>query len=267
MDPTDDIVWRNIRQEAEQDAADEPLLASFLHATILNHNSLESALSFHLANKLASSTLQPILLMELILEALEDDAGIREAVRADILAVRQRDPACQRYTAPVLYFKGYQALQSYRVAHWLWGHGRVALALTLQARVSEVFAVDIHPAADIGKGILVDHATGLVIGETAVVADNVSFLHEVTLGGTGKERGDRHPKIGEGVLIGAGAKVLGNVRIGEGAKIGAGSVVLSDIPAHSTAVGVPAELVGHPAAEQPALEMDHRVSRNGCQQD
>lgn len=254
-----DEIWENIRTEAARDAASEPLLASMLHATILNHRSLESALSFHLANKLGSATLQPMMLMELIAGVLEADPGIREAIRADIAAVRSRDPACTRYSAPLLYFKGYQALQSHRVAHWLWQQGREALAFTIQSRVSEVFAVDIHPAARIGKGILVDHATSLVIGETAVVADNVSFLHEVTLGGTGKERGDRHPKIGEGVLIGAGVKILGNVKIGAGAKLGAGSVVLHDIPPHCTAVGVPARVVGRTHSEQPALDMDQTI--------
>jgi len=257
-----DPVWQRIRDEARRDADAEPLLASYLHATILNHQKLESALAFHLANKLASPTLQPILLMELMVAAMTDDgsADIRAAIRADILAVLERDPACRRASAPLLYFKGYQALQSHRVAHWLWQQGREALALTIQSRVSEVFAVDIHPAARIGKGILIDHATGFVVGETSVIADNVSILHEVTLGGTGKAQGDRHPKIGEGVLIGAGAKILGNVRIGEGAKIGAGSVVLSDVPPHCTAVGVPAKVVGRTKVDRLVLDMDHRLS-------
>ncbi len=259
LDPLTDTIWQRIRQEAQTDAAQEPLLASSLHATILNHKTLENALCFHLASKLASPTLQPILMMELFSTAMEADADIQAAIRADIQAVVNRDPACRRYSAPMLYFKGYQALQSYRVAHWLWGQGREAMALTLQSRITEVYAVDIHPAARIGKGIMIDHATGVVIGETAVVGDNCSFLHEVTLGGTGKEQGVRHPQVGAGVMIGAGAKVLGRVHIGDGAKIGAGSVVLTDIPPHCTAVGVPAKVVGLASAPAPAFEMDQRL--------
>ncbi len=257
--PTSEIIWDSIRSEASIEAEKEPLLASFLHASILNHNTLENALAFLLATKLASPTLQPITMMELISQTLENDASIRSALRADLQAVIDRDPACRCYSTPLLYFKGFQALQSYRVGHHLWQHGRNFLALAIQNRVSEVFAVDIHPAARIGKGILMDHATGIVIGETAVVGDNVSILHDVTLGGTGKEKGDRHPKIGEGVLISASAIILGNVNIGDGAKIGAGSVVLMDIPPHCTAVGVPARVIGHPHSSSPALDMDHKL--------
>ncbi len=255
-----DGMWESIRAETMADADKEPLLASFLHATILNHKSLENALSFILANKLASPVLQSISLMELICSAFENDPKICISIRADLMAIKERDPACKGYTNPLLYFKGFHALQSYRIAHWLWSDKRQSLALAIQSRVSEVFAVDIHPAAKIGKGILVDHATGLVIGETAVVKDNVSILHQVTLGGTGKEKGDRHPKIGEGVLISANATILGNVTIGDGAKIGAGSVVLNDIPNHCTAVGIPAKVCGRPKASSPALEMNHQVS-------
>lgn len=259
----DDPVWVTLRDEARRDAADEPLLASFLHMTILNHRSLERSLAFHLANKLASATLQPILLMELFTEALESDAAMQEAMRADIRAVKERDPACRGYSVPFLYFKGFQAIQAYRIGHWLWQHDRIALALALQSRVSEAFGVDLHPAARVGKGLLFDHATGIVVGETAVIGDNVSMLHEVTLGGTGKETGDRHPKIGHGVLIGAGAKILGNVRVGDGARIGASSVVLEDIPPHVTAVGVPATVIGPTQSPEPALEMDHRFHCGG----
>jgi serine O-acetyltransferase len=260
----DDPVWDEMRKEARHDAEHEPILASFLYATILNHKTLERALACHLASKLACpSLLPPLLLMELFCEAFEGDEEIQEAIRADIRAVRERDPACSAFSIPFLYFKGYQALQSFRVAHWLYRQGRRSLALALQSRISEVFAVDIHPAARIGKGILFDHATGIVVGETAVIKDNVSILHEVTLGGTGKETGDRHPKIGEGVLIGAGTKILGNVIIGDGAKIGASSVVLEDIPAHVTAVGVPAKVTGRSRVEKPALVMDHRLDANG----
>ena len=262
-----DPIWDAIRREAQEDANLEPLLASHLHATILNHKSLENALSFHLANKLASPTLQAICLMELFCEAMDQDASISEAIRADIEAVVTRDAACDRYSTPLLHFKGFHAIQSYRIAHWLWNNGRQVLALTMQSRISEVLSVDFHPAARIGKGFMLDHATGVVVGETAIIKDNVSMLHSVTLGGTGKERGDRHPKIEENVLIGAGAKLLGNIKIGEGAKIGAGSVVLSDIPAHCTAVGVPAKVVCKTSSTCPSRDMDHRVhmSRSSSQ--
>jgi serine O-acetyltransferase len=256
---TDDPLWQEIRDEVKREAMREPMLASFLHATILNHDRLEDALSFRLAEKLESANLHAMQLREVIDQALSRSPAIGAAVRADLVGVRARDAACTGLCEPLLYFKGFHAIQAYRVGHWLWEDGRVALALHLQNRVSEVFAVDIHPAARIGAGIFVDHGTGVVIGETAVVDDDVSMLHGVTLGGTGKETGDRHPKVRRGVLISVGAKVLGNVVIGEGAKIGAGSVVLTDIPPHTTAVGVPARVVGRPRSEQPALEMDQSL--------
>ena len=255
----EDTIWQAIRHEAEADARQEPVLASFLYNTILNHETLERALSYHLANKLANANLQPISLMELFLTAFDGDAEIGKAMRADLRAVRERDPACRGYSMPLLYFKGFQALESYRMAHWLWQRDRVPLAYMLQSRISEVFAVDIHPAARFGRGIMLDHATGIVVGETAVVGNNVSFLHSVTLGGTGKATGDRHPKIGNGVLLGVGSKLLGNIKIGDGAKIGANSVVLDDVPPHTTAVGVPAIVVGRTETAQPALSMDHRI--------
>jgi serine O-acetyltransferase len=255
----EDPIWDAVRGEVRLQAEGEPILASFLHATILNHETLEDALSFHLAGKLADPSLHPMLIREVIDEALRSDPEIQAAVRADIRAVQERDPACKGYSEPLLYFKGFHALEAYRVAHWLWENGREAVALHLQNRISQVFGVDIHPAAQIGRGIFIDHGTSVVIGETAVVEDDVSMLHEVTLGGTGKERGDRHPKIRRGVLIGAGAKVLGNVEVCEGAKIGAGSVVLSDVPAHCTVAGVPAKVVGGTEVEKPALEMDHQL--------
>jgi len=252
-----DPVWERIREETMRHASEEPILASFLHATILNHARLELALSFHLANQLDSPTASSLLLREVMLEALESDATIREAVRADLQAVEDRDSACHELYIPFLYFKGFHALQTQRVAHWLWNQGRESLALFFQNRMSSEFGVDIHPAARMGRGIMLDHATGLVIGETAVVGNNVSILQSVTLGGTGKDEGDRHPKIGDGVLISAGAKILGNICVGEGAKVGAGSVVLENVPAHTTVAGVPAKIVGRPASDQPALEMDH----------
>lgn len=254
-----DLVWWSIRADVSKEVGKEPILASFLYSTVLKHESLEDALSFHLAAKLTSPSLSPMLIRDVIDDALVDSASIREAVREDLRAFRERDPACKSYAEPLLYYKGFHALQSYRVTHWLWKQQRQQLALLLQNRISEVFGVDIHPAADIGKGVFIDHGTSVVIGETAVVEDKVSLLHEVTLGGTGKESGDRHPKVRRGVLIGAGAKILGNVQIGEGAKIGAGSVVLADVAPHCSVTGVPAKVVGCPKVDEPAIEMDHHI--------
>jgi len=256
-------LWTQIKAEARRDADAEPALASFLYATVLSHPSLPRSLSFHLANKLCSSTLLSTLLYDLFLATLAAHPSLRAAVVADLLAARSRDPACVGFSHCLLNYKGFLAIQAHRVAHVLWAQQRRPLALALQSRVADVFAVDIHPAAVVGKGILLDHATGVVIGETAVVGDNVSILHHVTLGGTGKAVGDRHPKIGDGVLIGAAATILGNVKIGSGAKIGAGSVVLIDVPARSTAVGNPARLIGgkKPEGEKdedmPGESMDH----------
>ncbi|MCA9174674.1 MAG: serine O-acetyltransferase [Planctomycetales bacterium] len=258
MPVTRDVVWEAIREEVQRNVKNEPILASFLHATILNHERLEDALSFHLATKLAGETLPAMLVRELMDDTMRDDPGIGRAIRADLCAVRERDPASHGFSAPFLYFKGFHALQAYRIAHTLWEAERRTLAMHLQSRISAVFAVDIHPAARIGSGILIDHGTGVVIGETAVVEDNVSMLHEVTLGGTGKVTGDRHPKIRHGVLIGAGAKILGNIEVGACAKIGAGSVVLKPVPAHATAAGVPAKIVGL-AADEPSLDMDQTL--------
>ena len=251
-----DPIWDAIRQEVEQEIQLEPLLASFFRTAVLAHNTLEQSLSLHLAHKLGAPTVREVFLRDVINDSMVADASIGASIRTDLQAFRERDPACVRYSVPLLYFKGFHALQAYRVGHFLWHQGRSELALYLQSRVSEVFAVDIHPAAQIGSGILLDHATGLVIGETAVVGDHVSLLHEVTLGGTGKATGDRHPKIRSGVLIGAGAKILGNVEIGEGAKVAAGSMVLNDVPAHCTVAGVPAQPVGECKESQPALEMN-----------
>lgn len=255
-----DPLWDNIRAQTRLQAEKEPVLASFLYATILNHDTLEAALSFHLANKLDSPALPAMLIREVIEEALRADATIGAAVRADLQAVNERDSACCSQATPFLYFKGFHALQAYRVAHWLWKQGRNPLALFLQNRISCVFAVDIHPAARIGKGIMFDHATGIVIGETAVVEDNVSIMQSVTLGGTGKEHGDRHPKVRSGVLISAGAKVLGNIEIGECAKVGAGSVVLKDVPPRTTVAGVPAKVVCSTSCLQPSRDMDHHIN-------
>lgn len=254
-----DPLWSSIRREAEQAARDEPLLASFLHMTVLRHGTLEDVLAFHLSSKLASPVMDARALLELFREAYAADSGIIGAARADITACFERDPACDSYSTPLLYFKGFHAIQSQRITHWLWQQGRKTLAYFLQNRISEVMGADIHPAARIGHGVMLDHGTGVVVGETAVIGNNVSMLHGVTLGGSGKERGDRHPKIGDGVMLGAGASVLGNIRVGECAKVGAGSVVLDDVPAHTTVAGVPAKVVAQLCPGTPALDMDQRV--------
>lgn len=254
-----DPIWSAMRQEALRVASDEPAMAAMLHNAVLAHDSLEAALSARLADKLASSDLRAPQLQPLFEEAFAADTEIGTALRADIAAVHDRDPASHSLLKPLLFLKGFQALATHRIAHWLWAHERHTLALHLQSRSSEVFGVDIHPAARFGRGIFIDHATGVVVGETAVVGNDVSMLQGVTLGGTGKETGDRHPKIGQGVLISAGAKVLGNIEIGAYAKIGAGSVVLAAVPAGCTAAGVPAKLVGKCGCENPARDMDHSL--------
>ena len=258
MIPSNDKMWQRISADAAKQAQQEPILADFLDATVLRHKSLPQALAFHLAGKLQTPSFSAHIIRPVMDEAFSSD-GVEDAICADIHAICERDPATCSYSIPLLYLKGLHALESYRVAHFLWKNDRKSLARNMQNRISEVFGVDIHPAARLGRGIMIDHATSVVIGETAVVDDNVSMLHEVTLGGTGKQTGDRHPKIRRGVLIGAGAKILGNVVVGEGAKVGAGSVVLNDVPAHCTVAGIPAKVVGCPDSEQPALEMNHKL--------
>lgn len=253
-------LWATMRDEATERSAREPVLASFYHANILNHASLEAALACVLAVRLETGMLPSLLLRDVVDEALRADAAITAAVREDLLAHRTRDPACDSFVTAFLYYKGFHALQAHRIAHWLWRRDRRWLASMLQNRASTEFDVDIHPAATLGKGIMIDHGTGIVIGETAVVGDNVSMLHGVTLGGSGCGSGDRHPKVGTGVLLAAGARVLGRVTIGDGAKIGAGSLVLADVPAHATVAGVPARVVGRPLQHEPALDMDQRFA-------
>ena len=252
-------LWQKIREEAWQNSANEPILASFFYSTILNHSNLESALSYQLASKLDSPTMPAILVREIIDQAFAESPSIIHSAMIDIIAIQDRDPAVDNYSTPLLYLKGFQAIQIHRIANFLWHSNRVPLAQYLQNRSSELFGVDIHPAAKIGKGIMFDHATGVVVGETCVIEDNVSLLQGVTLGGTGKEGGDRHPKIREGVMIGAGAKVLGNIEIGVGAKVGAGSVVLTAVPKHTTVAGIPAVVVGRPCCEMPSLSMDQNI--------
>ncbi|WP_111641080.1 serine O-acetyltransferase [Marinimicrobium alkaliphilum] len=250
-------VWRALRAEAQAAAQVEPVLASFYHASLLNHDNFAAAISFHLANKLDSHAVPAMQIREVFEAAMVREPALAEAMCRDMRAYRDRDPACDRYTLPFLFFKGYHALQAHRFAHHLWDQGRETLALYLQNQISRAFDVDIHPAARIGDGIMIDHATGVVVGETAVIENDVSLLHAVTLGGSGLTSGDRHPKIRHGVLISTGAKILGNIEVGEGAVVGAGSVVLESVPAHSTVVGVPARVVGRPRVDEPALTMDH----------
>jgi serine O-acetyltransferase len=253
-------VWAALRNEAEAAGQKEAALASLLAAVILNHKSLGGALSYQLARKLGDQELRAMSIREIAEDAYEANPGLVSTAEADLKAVFERDPACKGYLQPFLFFKGFLALQTQRVAHWLWEEGRETLALYLQSRMSELFQVDIHPATRIGRGVFIDHGTGIVIGETAVIGDDVSMLQGVTLGGTGAERGDRHPKIGKGVLLGAGAKVLGNIEIGDYAKIASGSVVLKPVPAGCTAAGVPARLVNCPTCDEPARSMDHTLA-------
>jgi len=249
-------IWQQLRSEAEQMIRREPLLASYVYACVLNHDSLASSLSFILANKVSDDVMPAVTVRELFDDAFETCPECIEHAAADIVAVYERDAAINAYLPIILYLKGFQSIQVHRLAHYLWQKDRKELALFIQSRNSEVFGVDIHPACVMGKGIMFDHATGIVIGETSVIEDNVSILQQVTLGGTGNEKGDRHPKIRSGVLIAAGAKVLGNIVIGERAKIGAGSVVLEDVAPNTTVVGVPAKAVGKPCKESPAQTMN-----------
>lgn len=257
---TVDPVWRRVCDEAVEAIKAEPLLGGLIHSSLLHHSSMERALAYRFSLKLASVEMSEQILREIADEAYAAAPELAQAARADLMAVYERDPVCHRFLQPILFFKGYQAVQAYRVGHWLWKSGRIDLAYFVQMRVSEVFGVDIHPAAVVGKGIMIDHAHSIVIGETAVVGDNVSMLHSVTLGGTGKEDGDRHPKIGDGVMIGAGAKVLGNIHVGHCSRIAAGSVVLQDVPHNTTVAGVPARVVGEAGCAQPSQTMDQLLA-------
>ncbi len=249
-------LWQKLKSEAQQVVRQEPLLASYVYACVLNHDSLQSALSFILANKLSDEVMPAATMRELFDRAFKESPDIIDDAAADINAVFDRDAAVSTHLAVILYMKGFQSIQVHRLAHFLWGNNRMELALFMQSRNSEVFGVDIHPACKMGSGIMFDHATGIVIGETSVIEDNVSILQQVTLGGTGNEKGDRHPKIRSGVLISAGATVLGNIEIGTGAKIGAGSVVLSNVAPHTTVVGIPAKATGKPCTENPSETMN-----------
>jgi serine O-acetyltransferase len=251
-----DPVWSHIRDEAEEVVRREPELATFVYSTILRHDTLEAVVVHRVTERLDHSEVSAELIRQAYVEALESDPAIGLAFRADIVATVDRDPATNRFLEPVLYFKGFHAIQTHRLAHWLWGRGRKDFAYYLQSRSSAVFQTDINPAVKIGHGIFLDHATGLVVGETAVIDDDVSILQDVTLGGTGKELGDRHPKIRRGVMIGAGAKILGNIEIGHCARVAAGSVVLKPVPHNTTVAGVPARVIGEAGCPEPSRMMD-----------
>ncbi|GEO99630.1 serine O-acetyltransferase [Methylobacterium haplocladii] len=254
---TVDAVWHELRSEAEAALIEEPLYAGIIQATVLDQRSIAQAFAYRLAHRLGDGDLSRLAMRDLCLSAFEADPHASAHAVRDLVAIRERDPTCRRYLDPFLFYKGLAALEGYRVAHWLWQQGRATLALHVQSRISEIFGADIHPAAQIGSGVFIDHATGVVIGETTMVADDVSILQSVTLGGNGKESGDRHPKIERGVLLSVGAKVLGNIRVGEGAKVAAAAVVLHDVPAHTTVAGVPARVVSKlPRNEEPAQSMD-----------
>ena len=253
-------VWRELRAESEAALIEEPLYAGLIQATVLDQRGLPGALAYRLAHRLGDGDLSRLTVRDLCLSAFEADPHLSVQAVRDLVAIRERDPTCRRYLDPFLFYKGFAALEGYRVAHWLWEQGRATLALHVQSRISEVFGCDIHPAARIGSGVFIDHATGVVIGATSVVEDEVSMLHGVTLGGTGKARGDRHPKVRRGVLIGAGAKILGNIEIGRCAMIAAGSVVLDPVPANTTVAGVPARIVGDARCAEPALAMDQMLA-------
>lgn len=251
-----DPMFARIRVEAEEIVRREPEVAGFVLGTVLNQATLESAIVQRLADRLDHQQVPGDLIRQTYLDVISRDPSIGEAFRADLMAVADRDPACARFIEPLLYFKGFHALQTHRLAHALWKAGRRDFALYLQSRSSGVFQCDIHPAASVGKGVFLDHATGLVVGSTAVVGDDVSILHSVTLGGTGKEGGDRHPKIRRGVLIGAGAKIIGNIEVGECARVAAGSVVLAPVAPRTTVAGVPARMVGEAGCAEPSRSMD-----------
>jgi serine O-acetyltransferase len=254
-----DPVWTRVRDEAEDAARREPELATFIYENILHHDTLEAAVVHRVSERLGNADISGDLIRQAYNDALDDEPVLGEIFRADIVAVADRDPATNRFIEPVLYYKGFHAIQTHRLAHWLHRKGRKDFALYLQSRASSVFQCDINPAARIGRGIFLDHATGLVVGETAVIDDDVSILHDVTLGGTGKEHEDRHPKIRRGVMIGAGAKILGNIEVGQCARIAAGSVVIKPVPNNVTVAGVPAKVVGEAGCPEPSRAMDQML--------
>jgi serine O-acetyltransferase len=258
---SDDNLWERLREEATDILSREPILASLILTAVINRHSFEEAVAHRIAMRLGNTTVSADLIADMFLTSLRSDPGVGKGFRADIAAVVDRDPACTRLIEPLLYFKGFQAIQTHRLAHWLWNNNQQDFALYLQSRSSDLFQTDIHPAARFGRGIFLDHATGLVVGATAVVEDDVSILQNVTLGGTGKESGDRHPKVRHGVMIGAGAKILGNIEVGHCSRVAAGSVVLNPVPPNSTVAGVPAKVVGAAGCPEPARDMNQILSQ------
>lgn len=258
-----DPMWDTVKREAEAIVQSDPAMASFVFGTVLNHDRLEIAVANRIAQRLDNHVISAEIVRSGFEQALEEDALLSELIRSDITAVYERDPACSRYIEPILYFKGFHAIQTHRLAHFMYRKGRKDFAYYLQSRSSEVFQTDINPAVPMGRGIFIDHATGVVIGETAVIEDEVSILQNVTLGGTGKVSGDRHPKVRHGVLIGAGAKILGNLEIGACSKVAAGSVVLKDVPRNTTVAGVPARIIGEAGCSDPAITMDQQIAGEG----
>ena len=254
-----DPVWARIRREAEVVVRQEPELSSFIDASVLHHDRLEQVVVHRIAERLDHADVSGELIRQAYQDALDHTPTLGDIFRADVVATYDRDPATNRFIEPVLYYKGFHAIQTHRLAHWLWGKGRKDFAYYLQSRASAVFNCDIHPAARIGRGIFLDHASGLVVGETAAIDDDVSMLHDVTLGGTGNEAGDRHPKIGRGVMIGAGAKILGNIEVGHCARIAAGSVVVKPVPNNKTVAGVPARVIGESGCAEPSRTMDQML--------
>ena len=252
-------IWQTMRQEAHQASVEQPLTARFLDASIISHDDFSTAISSYLAAKLASAALSAAAVSDIFKQAIDSNPLILKQMLRDLLAHKQRDPTCTHHITAFLYFKGYHSVQIYRIMHWLWQQKRCLLASYFQSQLASQFDVDIHPAATLGAGVILDHATGFVIGETAVIGDDVSIMHNVTLGGSGAYRGDRHPKICRGVLLSTGAKLFGNIEVGEGAKVGAGSLVLKSVPAHVTVAGVPAKIIGRVKSAMPALDMDHRI--------
>jgi serine O-acetyltransferase len=258
-----DPVWARIRREAEVVVRQEPELSSFIYSSVLHHDRLEQVVAHRIAERLDHADVSGELIRQAYRDALDDTPTLGDIFRADVVATYDRDPATNRFIEPVLYYKGFHAIQTHRLAHWLWGKGRKDFAYYLQSRASAVFNCDIHPAARIGRGIFLDHASGLVVGETAAIDDDVSMLHDVTLGGTGNEAGDRHPKIGRGVMIGAGAKILGNIEVGHCARIAAGSVVVKPVPNNKTVAGVPARVIGESGCAEPSRTMDQMLNDVG----
>ncbi|NBR12310.1 MAG: serine O-acetyltransferase [Alphaproteobacteria bacterium] len=258
-----DPIWVHIRSEAADILSSDADLVRLVRSNILDQPSFDRAVIERLAARLDHPDVPRAVIMEIFASIAQSDPSIGEGFRADLMAVADRDPACTRFVEPLLYFKGYHALQTHRFAYALARQGRRDFALYLQSRSSEIFQTDINPDARIGRGVFLDHATGLVVGQTAVIEDDVSILQGVTLGGTGKATGDRHPKIRRGVLIGAGAKILGNIEVGQCARVAAGSVVLKDVPRNVTVAGVPAKIVGESGCAEPARTMDQILADKG----